>query len=407
MDNYKDIFSFGDADTNENQHNNFNYNEINGLGESNYENEDLFNTEVSPYQNEPIVEENQKNSINNYTSDSSNYSYSYDSFPKYSENYIKNALPNENALKDTNAYTGNAYTQSDFINDNIYDNEDTQIINLDQQMNNNIQNTTFEDTKEEIQEYAKEDVTTPVDVNESEKDMHNSTLEDSNKEEFVQVSDDSVENEEDSKKDIKISDTSLEELNKLTEYEEEKFDSTNINELFDKVSVNVQDASQIFKKNTDLKSKIDKRFDELKKLQSELESTRKNQIDEINNYKEEVLAKLTDKKEEIEKRLNILKEAQANLEKEKKEFESYKKKEKENIDNVQKQVQSAYDERREELNHIESALRKQKDALDEERNQMSLDRIQYEADKNELANNLLKFNELVNSFTNGVNEAGE
>ena len=34
-------------------------------------------------------------------------------------------------------------------------------------------------------------------------------------------------------------------------------------------------------------------------------------------------------------------------------------------------------------------LRKQKDALDEERNQLSLDRIQYESDKNELANNLL------------------
>ena len=55
----------------------------------------------------------------------------------------------------------------------------------------------------------------------------------------------------------------------------------------------------------------------------------------------------------------------------------------------------------------EDVLRKQKDSLDEERSQLSLDRIQYESDKNELANNLLKFNELVNSFTNGMNNIKE
>ena len=102
-----------------------------------------------------------------------------------------------------------------------------------------------------------------------------------------------------------------------------------------------------------------------------------------------------------------MKESQATLEKEKQEFEQYKKEEKENIDKVQKEVQAAYDDRREELNHIEDVLRKQKDSLDEERSQLSLDRIEYEADKNELANNLLKFDELVNSFTNGISEVKE
>ena len=52
-------------------------------------------------------------------------------------------------------------------------------------------------------------------------------------------------------------------------------------------------------------------------------------------------------------------------------------------------------------------MRKQKDALDEERNQLSLDKIQYEADKNELANNLLKFNQIVDSFTIGMESAGK
>ena len=195
-----------------------------------------------------------------------------------------------------------------------------------------------------------------------------------------------------------------------------------------KVSFNNSNASNVFarfdtikyKKNTQnipkpqpqnnniensaaLKEKIDTRFEELKQLQSEIENSKQKQIDEVNKYKDEVLQKLTEKKEEIEKRLNVLKELQASLEKDKSEFEKYKKDETANIERVQKEVQAAYDDRREELEHIEDVLRKQKDALDEERNQLSLDKIQYEADKNELANNLLKFNEIVNSFTNGVN----
>ena len=69
---------------------------------------------------------------------------------------------------------------------------------------------------------------------------------------------------------------------------------------------------------------------------------------------------------------------------------------------MQKEVQDAYDSRREELKKVEDVLRNQKDALDEERSQLSLDKIQYESDKNELANNLLKFNEIVDAFTKGI-----
>ena len=206
---------------------------------------------------------------------------------------------------------------------------------------------------------------------------------------------------------IEMSDTPIEELKKLTEYKDDDIDSTNINNLFDRLSVNVKDASEIFKKNTNLKEKIDTRFEELKSLQNELTNSRKKQMEEIDKYRDEVLYKLTEKKTEIENRLNILKDLQATLEKEKTEFEEYKRKEQANISKVQKEVQSAYDERREELEHIEDVLRKQKDALDEERNQLSLDKIQYESDKNELANNLLKFNQIVNSFTNGIEMKNE
>lgn len=199
-----------------------------------------------------------------------------------------------------------------------------------------------------------------------------------------------------------MSDTPIEELNKLTEYKEEKISATDIKSLFNRVGNNVQEASDIFMKNTEMKEKLDAKFEELKQLQATIENAKKTQYDEINSYKEEVYSKLTEKKNEIEERINKLKEFQDNLEKEKEEFEKYKKEQTDEIEQVQKEVQDAYDTRREELSHIEDVLRKQKDALDEERNQLSLDKIQYEADKNELANNLLKFNQIVDSFTIGM-----
>ena len=55
-----------------------------------------------------------------------------------------------------------------------------------------------------------------------------------------------------------------------------------------------------------MKTKIDTRFDELKKLQSDVEKSRKENINEVDKYKEEIVKKLTDKKDEIEDRLNIL-----------------------------------------------------------------------------------------------------
>lgn len=113
------------------------------------------------------------------------------------------------------------------------------------------------------------------------------------------------------------------------------------------------------------------------------------------------------KKAEIESRLNTLKDIQVNLEKEKEEFENYKKEQEDEITRVQREIQESYDERREELEHIEDVLRRQKDDLDDRRSKLSLDLIQYESDKNALANNILKFNEVVDSFTKGMDSLEE
>lgn len=397
MKNYnEDVFQFSDEnDDKMEQAGNFNYDSISGLGESNYENEDLFKTEES--HDDLNRGDHQLNNID--SNENLQYNNTYIDSAEQNNSFYQNGESDINNIFSSEVEPSQPQFASE--NNSLYENNinnfNTNGDMIDTYLNNNYEN------------YTSNSISAPLETQpqansfEETKNLDNSDL---NSDNSVIENDNNQVVSEDNKvsmpSNIDMSDTSIEELNKLTEYKKEEIESTNINELFDRVSVNVKDASDIFRKNTEMKQKIDSRFNELKKLQSEVENAKKNQMDEINNYKEDVLNKLTEKKEEIEKRLNTLKELQSSLEKEKKEFEEYKKKEQENIDKVQREVQSAYDDRREELNHIEDVLRKQKDALDEERNQLSLDRIQYESDKNELANNLLKFNEIVNSFTNGV-----
>lgn len=386
-----EIFGFGseNIDDTEQTSNDFNYDSISGLGESNYENDDLFRIEDSSSEannsvgTNELVEEN-SNYANNFNievddnnDDSDNSGY-HNNFP-FEDNVINNQYQND--------YSGN---------DIVFD-EQPENYKVD---DNEYQQSIY---SENVPEETFTDEVVPANNNEY---VNNPSVEPDNTYTEMNVE----EKNEDMKQDepvIEMSETPIEELKNLTNYEEDKLEKTDIKALFDKVSVNVKDASDIFRKNSEMKEKIDSRFNELKKLQSELENSKKIQIDEINSYKDEVFEKLTAKKDEIEKRLNLLKDLQVSLEKEKSDFEQYKKVEEDKIEKIQKDVQSAYDDRREELSHIEDTLRKQKDALDEERNQLSLDRIQYESDKNDLANSILKFNELVDSFTNGMNGINE
>ena len=224
---------------------------------------------------------------------------------------------------------------------------------------------------------------------------------------LVELNEDSNFESEEEKNPVTFENKDFNEEEILEESKEEEIESTDINELFGKINTNVKEASDIFRKNSEMKKRLDEKFEELKSLQSKIEENRKQDYEEINNYKESVINKLTEKKNEIEERLTLLKDLQANFEKEKNEFEKYKIEEKTKIQDEKREQQTAYEERKEELSRLENKLRKQKDSLDEERNQLSLDKIQYEADKNELANNLLKFNELVNSFTNGMDTLNE
>ena len=430
-----EVFEFGDKTE---ETNNFNYENISGLGESNYENEDLF-TDVSPVNNTNTTN-NDFNTWNNDVINPISPVIEDNIFAAPVQSNVQDAaIP---AMENVQQVSDNVLNVDPFSAINEQESKDGLAIDVKETPVEDLQKLAEEEENKKptieqpsvdtmfnvpttLQaEEPKADEIPSIEVSQSEPVMPTietpATIEplEVPAMEQVQPTEPVVEEQpvvepiveqtepipepEVSDTPVTMSETPIEDLQKLTEYEEEKIDSTDINSLFNKLSVNVKDASDIFVKNSNLKEKIDTRFEELKSLQGELENSRRKQMEEIDKYRDEVLDKLTEKKSEIEKRLNTLKELQATLEKEKTEFEEYKRKEQANISKVQKEVQAAYDERREELEHIEDVLRKQKDALDEERNQLGLDKIQYEADKNELANNLLKFNQIVSSFTNGL-----
>lgn len=386
MNKIDDVYSFENNDF-EKASEDFNLNDISGLGQDDYENPDLFETSVDDEVKETAVNEVEEQ-------------------PFYIEQPITTLVDDDDDIDLTP------------FSDLNFDPETGEKLEADKEKEefpsvpelSPLEPVLNAEDNDIVEDYEEEEIPFGFDINKEDNELENINEEISSEkqeEEDIKESEEIKANEDTKGEEYSYSDTPIEELSKLTEYEEPEIEVTDINGLFDKVNVNVKEASDIFKKNTEMKDKIDSRFNELKKLQSEIEKSKDENIREVDRYKEEVVQKLTDKKQEIEERLNTLKNLQVDLEQEKQNFENYKKEETEKMESTKKNIEDAYEERKKELSHIEDILRRQKDSLDEQRNELQLDRIKYEADKNELANNLLKFNELVNSFTNGVNEVEE
>lgn len=209
-------------------------------------------------------------------------------------------------------------------------------------------------------------------------------------------------NEEDPLTPVEHSIVSLEE--NRNEQTENKSISRDINSMFEKASSSVQEAKNIFAKNVEMKRQIDEKFQELERAKIEHERENKANVDKINTYKESVVAKLREKKNEIGQQVVRLKEAQGKYAEEKMSFETYKKEELEKLKTIKREQRQELEERKKELDLLTDSLKQQRDEIEEEKRQLELDRIRYEADKNELANNLLKFNELVGDFTVNIDK---
>lgn len=176
-------------------------------------------------------------------------------------------------------------------------------------------------------------------------------------------------------------------------------ESRDINSMFEIATTGVLEAKNIFAKNVEMKEKIDAKFQELEDAKKEHERIKQSDIAKINSYKEAVTSKLKDKKAELDAQVLKLKEARSKYEQERTRFETYKKEEFERVKELKRQQRLEMEEKQKELDALTETLKQQKEEVEESKRQLELDRIKYEADKNELANNLLKFNDLVSDFT--------
>ena len=176
-----------------------------------------------------------------------------------------------------------------------------------------------------------------------------------------------------------------------------KAEEINLSNIFEETNNNIVNAKTIFLKNEEIKNEIDLKIKELNKKKIELSKKTKEDYLKIKQYKDEVMNKIVVKKQELDKKMDSFKDIEAKFKAKKEEFDAYKKNELEKLNKEKRQTRNEIETQKKELEAL-------KQEFEKERLKLDADRIQYEMDKNELANNLLKFNELVSDFTVNIDQ---
>ena len=178
--------------------------------------------------------------------------------------------------------------------------------------------------------------------------------------------------------------------------------SVDIENIFERANNNVKEATNIFQKNLILKQQLEEKIKKFNLEKSAFEKKKELEYEKIKEYKKSSYEKLKQKKIVIEKSIDELKQQQEKLNAEKVAFQEKRKQELEKIKEEKQKNVSFMKEKKQQLEALEQELRLERENLNEEKEQLKLERIQCESDKSELANNLIKFNELVGEFTVGI-----
>lgn len=233
--------------------------------------------------------------------------------------------------------------------------------------------------------------------------LHNPTFDSDVEKDDIELNADEFEIALDSNDvDVEIENSVVTEVNNDADDVPPKQDSKDLNSIFEIVNNNVKEATNLFNKNIEMKKKIEEQLRKLQKDKEEHEAKKNEDYKKIKSYKQEVYDKLKTKKNEIENELASLKETQVKIINEKNKFEKYKRDELIKLKQVEAKNQAALAEEKNAFEEEKKAFEKEKEALEETKRSLELDKIKYETDKNELANNLMKFNELVGDFTVGI-----
>ena len=178
--------------------------------------------------------------------------------------------------------------------------------------------------------------------------------------------------------------------------------SVDIENIFERANNNVKEATNIFQKNLILKQQLEEKIKKFNIEKNAFEKKKEMEYEKIKEYKKAAYEKLKQKKSIIEKSIDELKQQQDTLNADKIAFQAKRKQELEKIKEEKQKNILFMKEKKQQLEELEQELRIERENLNEEKEQLKLDRIQCESDKSELANNLMKFNELVGEFTVGI-----
>lgn len=184
--------------------------------------------------------------------------------------------------------------------------------------------------------------------------------------------------------------------------ESKKMTMQQLKDIFDAASDNVKEATIIFNKNIEMKKSLEDQFVRLKQAEALQEQKKQENMKLVNEYKEEVLADLNDQKDKLEQDRNQLKLSETVLVREKEKFEKRKQSEMEEFETMKQEHVTWLADEKEKLKTRELELQKGWEEMEREKKRLEEDRAQYLIEKEELADSLMRFNQLVGDFTVGI-----
>lgn len=197
--------------------------------------------------------------------------------------------------------------------------------------------------------------------------------------------------------------TETEDTNKKDELTSDK-ESKELEEVLKKSNANAKNLEELYKQNLLLKQQIDRDKLILKKARENFELEIKQRYKELNDYKNDMNSILEKNKNDISLEYDELTKKQEAFEKEKQKFENSKKKQQASFKLKTEQQEALLDTKRCELESIEFDLKLKKEKLDSLRKKLEFDIKEFNTKKQELANNLGRFNSLVASLGRGMDK---
>lgn len=197
--------------------------------------------------------------------------------------------------------------------------------------------------------------------------------------------------------------TETEDTNKKDELTSDK-ESKELEEVLKKSNANAKNLEELYKQNLLLKQQIDRDKLILKKARENFELEIKQRYKELNDYKNDMNSILEKNKNDISLEYDELTKKQEAFEKEKQKFENSKKKQQASFKLKTEQQEALLDTKKCELESIEFDLKLKKEKIDSLRKKLEFDIKEFNTKKQELANNLGRFNSLVASLGRGMDK---